>query len=149
MDTSKEYIKMCEKATEIQDLWDKSDNSENFGDFYFPSIKDNHEQKVRCVDYEFPYPAFSTEGLIWLPRQGQLQEMCEIDKYESERLPKALALLDTMITHFHEGWWDGGWNPSKYACSFTSMEQLWLAFVMGQKYGKTWNRNEWIDLEEK
>ncbi len=27
--------------------------------------------------------------------------------------------------------------------SITSMEQLWLAFVMKEKHGKTWDGNQW------
>ncbi len=31
------------------------------------------------------------------------------------------------------------------AKSFTSMEQLWLAFVMKEKYNKVWDGEEWIN----
>lgn len=31
-----------------------------------------------------------------------------------------------------------------YWLSFDSYEQLWLAFVMKEKYGKAWNGEEWI-----
>ena len=33
-----------------------------------------------------------------------------------------------------------------YSCSFNSMEQLQLAFVMSQKFGKVWNsdKEEWV-----
>jgi len=32
-----------------------------------------------------------------------------------------------------------------YSEQFTSMEQLWLAFVMKEKYGKVWDRKDWIE----
>ena len=63
MDTSKEYIKMCQMAKEIQKLkpspesveilkWDNDEHRFIIGDYY---------------DFE--------EGAIWLPRQDQLQEI--------------------------------------------------------------------------
>jgi hypothetical protein len=31
-----------------------------------------------------------------------------------------------------------------YAKQFASSEQLWLAFVMEEKYGKIWNGEGWV-----
>ena len=33
------------------------------------------------------------------------------------------------------------YNP--YTCRLNSMEQLWLAFVMKEKYNKIWNGEKW------
>ena len=79
MDTSEEYIKMCQKATEVQALCE--------------------------ADVEIESPS------IWLPRQDQLQGMVE---------------------------YTVGVNK------FNSMEQLWLAFVMSEKYNKKWDGKDWI-----
>ena len=32
----------------------------------------------------------------------------------------------------------------KYFLQFSSFEQLWLVFVMKEKYGKTWNGQDWV-----
>jgi len=61
MDTSEIYIKMCERAREIQDV------SLSFGDYYWFN-KDWH------IFLEGAY-AMSPEHFVWLPRQDQLQEM--------------------------------------------------------------------------
>ena len=74
---------------------------------------------------------------IWLPRQDQLQEM--VDKNEdpivlSCRFTKWVTGLTCL---YSESW--GERDPHNW-----SMEQLWLAFVMFEKYGKVWSGTEWI-----
>ena len=63
---------------------------------------------------------------VWLPRQDQLQEMTE------------LSLVDK-VGKFT----DWVWEDVLAKQSFQSMEQLWLAFVMKEKYGKMWSGTEW------
>ena len=63
-----------------------------------------------------------------LERQDQLQEMVDI---------RGLQSLTWAIHQFSE---------SQYGSSFTisgTMEQLWLAFVMKEKYGKVWTGEDW------
>ena len=66
---------------------------------------------------------------IWLPRQDQLQEMAE---YRS--IGKNLELLSEF------------WNTKYCYDNFTTMEQLWLAFVMSEKYSKKWIDDEWKEM---
>jgi len=70
-----------------------------------------------------------------LERQDQLQEMVE------EKRPY-LLLMELDIEANSGLASDEGWND--YWRSFTSMEQLWLAFVMKEKYNKTWDGTDWI-----
>ncbi len=80
--------------------------------------------EIHC-DYE----AF--EGCIWLPRQDQLQEMVGFVSNE-------WWLLDLFIRFTRET------DISK----ITSMEQLWLSFVMSIRYQKIWNGTGWISQPE-
>ena len=41
---------------------------------------------------------------------------------------------------------DSDWQ--KHLTSKSSMEQLWLAFVMKSKYNKTWNGEDWINVRK-
>ncbi len=103
MDTSKEYILMCEKAEEIQKFY-PNDKISNF---------------------------FSGNKLeIWLPRQDQLQEMI-VKAYGNCRWHKVFSSFLN---------WYGDVN----IVQIESMEQLWLAFVMKEKYQKTWSGKDWI-----
>ncbi len=72
------------------------------------------------------------------PRQDQLQEM--IGKNET---PFELA------ARFHRWWanltwpYADSWGPKDPNIMFTSMEQLWLAFVMQEKHNKVWDGEKW------
>ncbi len=159
MDTSKEYIKMCEKAEEIQKEWKPA-----YGDLYVWSEssirrkrpnKNNHFSIVRGWIFGKKNILSAITGLsneqrhykevIWLPRQDQLQKIA----------------FDYLKRNFPS--WDSndkiiGYNfdVSNLLCAFhnftdlrelfkqsTSMEQLWLAFVMKEKYNKIWTGKEW------
>ncbi len=134
MDTSETYIKMCEKAGEIQGAWQKVGDDAVGGDFYFPTKDDGYEQVVRIADYEFPYPARSRDSLIFLPRQDQLQEMVK------DRLFHIWGGMNDLYMTASTG------NKDCHTVGkrFMSMEQLWLAFVMKEKFGKVWSNGEWI-----
>lgn len=72
---------------------------------------------------------------IWLPRQDEIQEM----------------MKETFNSSFYSMGWirnivDWMNRQGKYAHQFKdSMEQLWLAFYMWEKYKKTWNGEKWED----
>ena len=125
MDISKEYILMCEKAEEIQ-----ISKNPHVGDFW--CNKDSHNIKayggqIREDSLESTYD--ETIG-IWLPRQDQLQEMV-LKLYEGcHRLTWAFAVWTRVIC-------------------LDSLEQLWLAFVMKEKYNKVWDGEKWITQEVK
>ena len=134
MDTSETYIKMCEKAEEIQALrnkvsnsWDDDNNWEE-GDFYY-KLGFRCGFHSGCESSEYGPLDYSTR--IWLPRQDQLQEMVLESNHPDELLK--------IIGHFHD-----------FACGvtpqFDSMEQLWLAFVMKELYSKIWSKEKekWI-----
>ncbi len=123
MDTSKQYIKMCQMAVEVQALHDKYDQKlsiipnlysryvEKHGDVYTgESIIPPAGQK----DDEFKQE-------IWLPRQDQLQDMLDMvtekdKKGESEH--RVLNLLNDFRTFTNE------------IDTASSFEKLWLMYVM-------------------
>jgi len=159
MDKSKEYIDMVEKAVEIQKFkpnFDKDDHNfvANFHnskhcpthgsdhlwtkdlkhDFYCPNCG---KELVSSEDVAHIETYEGNEALksVWLPRQDQLQGML----YNEDR-PRAWDLFcdfdEFIITHSRE--------VGDYTLS---AEQLWLAFVMHEKYGKKWNGKDWIKEE--
>lgn len=87
MDTSEEYIKMYNKAKEIQKLWK------------IPPTQDQLQKLVRKL--------FTSFGLII-----EFYKWCNTLDFRQK----------------------GNW----------SMEQLWLSYVMKEKYNKTWNGEDWI-----
>ncbi len=117
MDTSESYIKMCEKAGEIQQL--KPDGSQ--GEFVHCDGEAYQEMDDRPLT---PY--------IWLPRQDQLQEM--VGGYHTIG-----GKQDEWTRNMRK-------EDFPYWQSFESYEQLWLAFVMHEK-GKVWSteKEDWVN----
>ena len=123
MDTSKEYIKMCD-CEEIQKNW-----SPVVGDFCWDTIS-KMNYILQYKDYELAKKEgriSAIEGCIWLPRQDQSQKMIfEINN----GIPQNIG-LQTMCTAIEQ------FSKSEYGSRFTingSMEQLWLGLFL-----KTYN----------
>lgn len=150
MDISKEYILMCQKTEEIQSLILKQQSNDSI--VYCPHCNqtfdlefdgfmwlENYGDGDKCQQFVSYYhtsdnSTFHGKIAIWLPRQDQLQEMIERNN--------AYCLADDFVKWITEETRD---NPmsSLFRLRF-SMEQLWLAFVMFEKYGKIFNGNDWI-----
>jgi hypothetical protein len=119
------------------------------GDVY---INQSGDIRIWCDDCEDEYGEQNTTHLIWLPRQDQLQEMLE-DKYSNlDKLVEAFWNAFAWFTK-HEGasfyppeWaFNNNFPPEQNWIKFTSMEQLWLAFVMSEKFNKYWNGDNWVE----
>ena len=138
MDKSGRYIAMCEKAMEVQLCWKPA-----HGDFFVD--KDGH---TRCwIDGQHTADkvkkgfavktcrnVIQITKFIWLPRLDQLIEMAQVPgrRYES------------VTTDFHQ--WTRAPYPSlpeRPTNQFSSLEQLWLGFVMEQKHRKKWREKQW------
>jgi len=134
MDKTETYIKMCEKAVEIQKKWKpaEADFMYNFAVEIVSFIRVNRTTDRRFKNHSIPY---NKDRFFWLPRQDQLQEM---------ENPKGFSgFIDW------RGWLDNIYpaqeNPfDAEAVRFHSWEQLWLAFIMSELYSKHWNGEEWI-----
>ena len=163
MDDSQQYIKMCFGAW--PDL--KGNYQPAKGDFYKCSCKScqNTDRIFMINDYDYDYVtnrnlknvykgyaemvkdssyggfgAHWDEGgkekrgffIIW--KQDQLQEIFE----EGGRKLRYIELLG-IVSIIKE-------RNDSYYVNFQSLEQLWLSFVMFQKFGKVWNsdKEEWV-----
>jgi hypothetical protein len=148
MDTSKTYIQMCDKAKEIQEEWIPHgwdycycvqgkqvvvlSGYETDGGYYGHGVdtdpwEENKPNEIICSG--------SSNIHIYLPRQDQLQKM--IKRGDAVFFP--YSLLWRLYRAISPDSKNNIYNPN-----FTSMEQLWLAFVMKEKYNEVWNGEEWI-----
>ena len=134
MDTTIEYVEMCRKAEEIQHDWKFKDGDYIFG--LAKTFKRNPHAKpgVECWSgYSAgDWPGYPQDG-IWLPRQDQLQDMVVSKKAQ---YVNGLPYI-TFIELFHQ-------FVKKCWHQFNSMEQLWLSYVMHEKYGKCWDGTDWV-----
>ena len=127
MDKSSAYIKMCESAKVMQKKW-----KPEFGDFFVSmSLGLTSPCQPIVSDLEKKVSYLKTIKAVWLPRQDQLQEMV-IENYAT---PWDLAIAFSNVLM--------GENASYFEKS-DSMEKLWLAFIMLEKYKKKWNDGEWV-----
>jgi len=127
MDRSSNYIRMCEGIEEIQEQWQPE-----FGDFYVSmSLGLTSPCQPIMSDLEKKVSYLKTIKAVWLPRQDQLQEMV----IENYAMPWDLAIAFSNVLM--------GENAS-YFEKFDSMEKLWLAFIILEKYKRKWNDGEWF-----
>ncbi len=128
MDISQEYIDMCRQATEIQP------GPEEPGSWWYGD--DHGEVEVQGSNWD--ESRLRTD--ISLFTQDQLQKMIPLP-------PHALVAQFSWFCNVCEATegWDWGYK-AKYLDPLTSMEQLWLAYVMWVKFGKVWDsaKEEWV-----
>ena len=120
MDITPKYILMSEKAEKMQKDWE-------------PQIGDYFHDKNYPGAYGIWQSSLPLDTIVWLPRQDQLQ-----------------ALVSTLHNQETTLWLCERFNRSiqgyaKEPIYQLSMEQLWLAFVMHEKYQKQWDeeKEEW------
>jgi hypothetical protein len=170
MDTSDKYIKMCESATEIQkNIPIEGVFAEKYG--YWETVDEDTQKRrisyhiytvIYGVKYYWPRGgnnsggisqawAYTTGGtlsvsdndprsqsvkdMIWLPKQDELEKLMLERKYtdsNNDYMPWWL------LKDFH----NFVFNPTRIVTEFKSMEQLWLVYLMDEKYNKEWNSVE-------
>jgi hypothetical protein len=145
MDTSELRIKMSETAVELQKLWKRNQGDEFFlRDRVKPGGKTRtyilgcHWEKCPGCDYE----SDKTEMGVWVPSQEQLQDML-IPEDEKDSRGKYIVLLDDF-----QDWVLNDCTGLEWSHKIDpSMEQLWLAYVMKEKFKKYWNGKDWEDIK--
>lgn len=133
---TKNFIKQCEKAEEIQKAWEpkirdeitfmKPTEGEVYPDIYITDI-DTHGIYDK-EHYKREY--------IYLPTQEQLQKMMEDRYYTKKNIP-------ILILNFSDFIFDDIDENQR-----GSMNELWLAFVMKVKYNKIWTGKKWVKVKK-
>jgi len=147
MDSTNRYAIMCQKAEEIQNLWrpkqcdfiiNLTDIEEGLSfckpaesliqvaNMYYEE-KDNENYLRECEEVK--------EEALWLPRQDQLQKIIEPDN----------SRIHSIMINVIESQYNDVSKQTMVSAPemFHSMEQLWLAYIMREKFNKLWNEEEW------
>ena len=162
MDRSLQYIKMCFKA------W--PDLKENYqpakGDFYKCSCKScrDTDRIFMINDYDYDYVTnrnlknvyeaytemvknsgcggfgafwalWDDDGFFIIWKQDQLQGI-----KGGEPTYVLIKFYNWFCDQFSPLWEES----QLHECKFQTMEQLWLAFVMKERFNKVWNGEDWI-----
>jgi hypothetical protein len=119
------YIAQCD-CPEIQNNWKVQE-----GDYYY------HGGYGCCLFVTDVRDVTTTA--IWLPKQDQLQRMMKA---------KADKLLIELVNYLQDNqkFYKNGRVKKLYLTG--SMEQLWLAFVMKEKFGKVWVKGKWKNINK-
>jgi hypothetical protein len=102
----------------------------------------------------------NNDRIVWIPSQSDLQEMIDLSilNIESEfnTFPSISCLIDDVNDFLHpvsrlgvmphKRSIDEANKAAEYVGQFTSMEQLWLAFVMQTNYRKHWLGEHWVKI---
>lgn len=126
MDKSKEYVRMCRKAKEIQESW-----VAEVGDFW---TYGDGGSSVSIMCYDECFGVQKEEGQIWLLRQDQLQELVGLKEGE--------IIWSTYCDRLYH--WLVKEERPHYA---KTEEQLWFCFVMKTRFDKVWDGNDWVREE--
>ncbi len=122
----KQYILMCQEATELQ----KKDTNQG-GSFYYQEADDCVVSLcgARHCSHSIGY---DIDLYVWLPTQEQLQEI-GFPNYNKSPRKLSIKLADFA-------------DSDSWGCQGDSMNQLWLAFVMHELYQKRWDtsKKKWI-----
>jgi len=138
MDKSEYYIQMCTQATEIQKQW-----SPNHGDFFvgenggiYPWIAHVHDSReiIQGVGVSFENGMPKVTRYIWLPRLDQLMEIAQDS---GRRFENTTQIFFEWIKRPYQLMLG---PPQKI---FSSLEQLWLSFIMNKNFRKQWDGQEW------
>ena len=158
MDTSRQYVKMSD-CPEIQEghKWEYGDwliaehGLFQIGTATFRyDISNSNAPPIRSTSPQATIQSNDVEGsiftgkLIWLPLQHQLQEMVA----KTKTYCAWLLDIERDFHKFANGKFEVYGVEHMPICAVESMEQLWLAFVMHEKYQKVWNGEDWVKESE-
>jgi len=147
MDKSEKYIKMCKQASEVQELLKCSFDLRSQGyclkhncllDEDYDGCPSCPVFKENIPDDFHKFDAYFDEEMcyshwIGLPYQDQLQEVL----YEG--IQQDYRVIADIYDFVKEN--------LEYVKQFSSLEQIWLAFVMKERFNKVWvdEKEAWVD----
>ena len=134
---------MCEKAVEIQELWKPSR-----ADCFCYTGLNSHKSRGAYLESNDFDDVLSIDGMIWLPRQDQLQGMLIKHNHPDKDVDEKFCAYYMYFNFFEWIPKHGVLREGKGSIDCNSMEQLWLAFVMSEKYSKRWDGEYWINLRD-
>lgn len=145
MQVTKNYIEMCEQAEEIQKLWEPKK-----GDWLYWEVDKSVKliitlHMIEAIKRFRTIPIHYTDNLeyhIWLPTQEQLQKL----------MPKTdiISLVEFIRNaelRYHDKFDKN--TVGYFTGTFETLNELWLAFVMKERWGKIWVDGVWKDANEK
>ena len=130
---NRNYIKMCDKAKQLQRAWKPKD----WDRFIY---RDSEEMDIMMYmeeEYNRKEMIIVNGVYIWLPTQEQLQE---IWRKEYLKNPNQHGWFGCFVNFVDTDYRDD-LIADEY---FGEMNELWLAFVMRERWNKFWTGEKWV-----
>ena len=131
---TKNSIKMCEANEEIQKEW-----KNETGDFVYWKVT----KSIKVLTNHFYTDDWGE--FIWLPTQEQLQEMLFLKSNIFDGYDNVISIIYYFQLWLNEKFY--GYYMRKPYPKGNILNELWLAFVMKEKYNKTWTGEKWVKAE--
>lgn len=147
MDLTDEFVDMCLKAKEIQEMW-KPEEFDFIAVKYKKNVHSEKDVKIKIVNH-ISTGVFDVEDMklrvgdayhwiAWIPRQDQIQDM--IGEYPHNIYNFYEHLTDPK---------DKNYDIDEGICKkIKSIEQIWLDYIMQSVFHKKWDGNDWEEMED-
>ena len=121
------YIKMCEKAEGIQNLWRKPFKN-YIGDLFWKGKE--YLAIPEACSYVTEIMFEPKDDFIWLPTQEKLQEMSGLDWWKFDKRCNEIrqCILEDPLSEIE----------------IKTKEEIGICVLMEKKYNKIWNGEKWI-----
>ena len=136
---TKNYIKMCEKAEEIQKEWK-------------PKIGDKFANIDHAIGMIILFPVTKEEkqnfikDKFWLPTQEQLQEMILKIFSPFAKIIKLDEFVSNYVKIYKGTKYEKKYWVELYPTAIESINEFWLMYVMYEKYHKIWTGEKWVKI---
>jgi len=157
MDKSEEYIKMCESAKEIQKSWQP-----DVGDWFLNDYREttgfiedvenqiwNYKDKDKWEKIQCLTQKLSIEEYVVISDSdgSHIYTISEFFKHRHVFLPQQDYLQNMLGDNEPYSLFNKLYAFGEKNYLFKTPEQLTLAYVMKEKFNKSWNGSEWIKNE--
>lgn len=126
------YILMCDQAKQLQNAWEPKD-----WDIFV--YRDSEEMDIMMyMEEEYNRKEmWIVDGIyIWLPTQEQLQEMMPKSDVTS-----LVEYIKNVELRYHDRFDENA--VGYFTGTFISLTELWLAFVVKERWNKIWTGEKW------
>ena len=172
---TKNFIKQCEQAEELQKAWKdkKSHNDDKIfvkhsGQNLFISEEiefyKDEETNVEYVVFKkedtlpIPFTKWDKEtfyqyddgelNVVYLPTQERLQEMILKIFSPFAKIIKFSEFVSNYVKLYRDTKYEDLYWRDLYPTTIESMNELWLMYVMYEKYHKIWTGEKWVKAND-